>query len=153
MRSRVTCQLIGVVALLAPPGSACAQEVRQARGVDPQVRYDSLQAIGPWDDRNYLLTAADLAVLAPNEAELVGPLPAFFRVLLRRSNPEMAREGAAQYPRSALQVFFQQCGGYLVDGKLYRNVRLEGGRYHVVLENGVDYQPAEGPPNTLAEAC
>jgi hypothetical protein len=145
--------LLVAAALIAPPASACAQEVRQARGVDPQVRYDSLRAIGPWDDRNYLLTADDLAVLAPNEAELQGPLPAFFRVLLRKGNPDMPREGAAQYPRSALQIFLQQCGGYLVDGKLYQSVRLENGRYEVVLENGIDYHPPEGPPTTLAEAC
>jgi hypothetical protein len=65
----------------------------------------------------------------------------------------MPREGPAQYPRSALQIFLQQCGGYLVDGKLYSDVRLEDGRYQVVLENGVDYEPPEGPPTTLSDAC
>ena len=27
--------------------------VDQARGVDPQVDYAGLKALGPWDDRNY----------------------------------------------------------------------------------------------------
>ncbi|MGE3104437.1 MAG: hypothetical protein AB7K14_04210, partial [Lysobacterales bacterium] len=34
-----------------------------ARGVDASVDYVALLAYGPWDDRNYQLTAADIAVL------------------------------------------------------------------------------------------
>jgi hypothetical protein len=84
-----------------------AQEVIQSRGVDTEVDYESLKKFGPWDDRNYQLTAADLEVLAPNEEELRGSISAFSRVEMRRANPTLPREGPGQYPRSALQDFLQ----------------------------------------------
>lgn len=125
--------------------SARGQEVTQSRGADQQVDYASLKSYGPWDDRNYELTAADLELLAPNERELMDPIPAFFRVLLRKEMPTLPREGPAQYPRSALQIFLQQYGGYLVDGKLYPRVEFVGGRYVVIEKNGVDYDEFKPP--------
>lgn len=122
-----------------------AHPKKDKRGVDPKVDYRSLDEYGPWDDRNYGLTAADLQLLAPNERDLKEPLPAFFRVLMRRNSPELPREGPAQYPRSALQIFHQTCGGYLIDGKIYRTVRLENGHYLVVKENGHSFDPEQYP--------
>ena len=140
-----------VLAALALPVLVCSVAAAQAvhyvdldrtvaidatRGVDPQVDYASLTLVGPWDDRNYQLTVEDLALLAPNEAEQTDPIPAFFRVALRKAG-ELRREGTAQYPRSALNAFRQIHTGYLIDGKLYRKARHVGPRYFVMLDEGV----------------
>ena len=136
-----------VVAALIVPTLASAQltdkpravshEVTVAKGVDPTVDYASLTTIGPWDDRNYQLTAKDLALLAPNEKEQRDPVPAFFRVLMRKANPELRQKGPGQYPRSALQIFILNHGGYLIDGKVYPRAVLRDGKYRILLENGV----------------
>ena len=115
------------------------QEVTQSKGVDSTVVYDSLKKVGPWDDRNYQLTAADLKLLATNEEELRDPIPAFFRVLLRKNNPKLPKTGSAQYPRSALQIFLKNYGGYLVKDKIYTKVKLENGRYVVIEKGGIEY--------------
>lgn len=114
-----------------------AQEnIIQSRGIDPRVEYSSLTEIGPWDDRNYQLTTADLPLLASNERELRAPIPVFYRVMLRRAFPDMPRTGEQQYPRSALNYFLQRFGGYLIDGRLYQGVSLrEDGRYVVELNS------------------
>ena len=114
------------------------------RGVDGNVDYPGLVRFGPWDDRNYQMTAADVALLAPNEAELRDPIPAFFRALFRRVHPETPSAGPVQYPRSALNVFRQHYGGYLVNGLLYRGVTWTGSRYTVDLRDGVEPSPAVG---------
>lgn len=85
-------------------------DVVQSCGVDPSVDYRALLKFGPWDDRNYELTAEDLEYLAPNEHELHDPIPAFFRVELREEMPYLAREGPVQYPRSAVPLFQQRHG-------------------------------------------
>lgn len=108
-----------------------AQEIKASRGVDPRVDYASLVVYGPWDDRNYQLKAEDLAWLAPNEAEQKEGIPAFFRVELRKTWPDLRREGPAQYPRSALQRFWLRYGGYLIDGRLYRATERRQGRWWV----------------------
>ncbi|RMG43926.1 MAG: exo-alpha-sialidase [Acidobacteria bacterium] len=104
------------------------------RGADELVDYAALVRIGPWDDRNYDLTRADLALLPPNEAELRSPIPAFFRVGLRRALPSLRGDPAARYPLSAFNAFRLRFGGYLVDGRLYTEAHRKGGRYYVVLE-------------------
>ncbi len=116
------------------PWSAKGQEVFQARGVDPTVRYESLKRFGPWDDRNYRLTAEDLKVLAPNEDALIEPIPAFFRVIYRKNNPAMRKTGTGQYPLSIVQLFMHEYGGYMVNDKLYQNVELVNGQYRVIEE-------------------
>ena len=133
MRGRMISTFLISLAVLALPVQS--QEVVQSRGVDPEVDYESLKKFGPWDDRNYQLTAADLDVLAPNEEELKDPIPAFFRVEMRRNNPTFPREGPAQYPRSALQNFLQKYNGYLINCKIYQGVKVDQGRY-VVVEEG-----------------
>ena len=82
----------------------------QACGVDQRVDYIALTKFGPWDDRNYRLTAEDLEYLAPDEDELHIPIPAFFRVDLRREMPQLRRSGPAQYPRSAVPLFKNRYG-------------------------------------------
>jgi hypothetical protein len=117
--------------LLALAASVGAQPIEARKGKDPRVDYAALAKLGPWDDRNYDLTASDLALLAPNEAEQRDPLPAFYRVLLRRQYPELRRSGPAQYPRSAFNRFLQRFRGFQIGGKLYRGVRYENGLFRV----------------------
>jgi len=119
--------------------------VRPGRGADPSVDYASLTRYGPWDDRNYALTAADLTVLADNEHELADPIPAFFRVAMRKALPWLPRTGPVQYPRSALQVFRQRFGGYLIEGSYYRKLDFgKDGSYAVILEGGVPSAEPDG---------
>lgn len=116
-----------------------AQTIQPSRGADPRVDYPSLTRFGPWDDRNYQLTQEDLALLAPNEAELTEGIPAFYRVELRKTMPEMLRSGKAQYPRSALPRFLVERGGFLFEGKIYRNVgRQADGRWVLKLDDGME---------------
>jgi hypothetical protein len=127
---------------------AQAQVIVQSRGVDSRVDYGSLARFGPWDDRNYGLTLADLSLLADNEAELSEAIPAFYRIYLRRHFPDLMRTGPAQYPRSGLPRFRLEHGGYLVDGQLYRRAVRRNGRFEVILENGVPeehFLPGFGP--------
>ena len=131
--------LFGLVLFAVLPSQA--QRIDNRKGADPQVDYTALTRYGPWDDRNYQLTRADLAWLAPNEAELKDPIPAFFRVFLRKSNPDLARDGVL-YPRSALQIFEQMHKGYLINGKIYRSVVYQGDRFRVIEEKGVALEEA-----------
>ncbi len=82
----------------------------QSCGVDQRVNYSSLTRYGPWDDRNYDLTADDIDYLSPDEHELRDPVPAFFRVELRKEIPGLATSGPAQYPRSAVPLFGNRYG-------------------------------------------
>ncbi|MFN7960709.1 MAG: hypothetical protein U0002_05500 [Thermoanaerobaculia bacterium] len=117
-------------------GAARAQVIDRALGVDPRVDYTQLSKLGPWDDRNYRLTKEDLALLSPNEAQQYDPIPAFFRVEMRKANPNLPRTGNAQYPRSALQIFELKYGGYLVSGQLYNRAIYRNGRFEVVKVHG-----------------
>lgn len=106
------------------------------RGRDPRVDYRALTAIGAWDDRNYGVTLEDLALLSPNESEIAGALPVFFRVEMRRRWPELQRVGRAQYPRHAHRIFREMFGGHLVNGKVYKTYERVGDRFELVLEQG-----------------
>ena len=55
----VLCMAISLLAAAAIQGQA----IDPKRGTDPKVDYASLTKIGPWDDRNYSLTRADLDLL------------------------------------------------------------------------------------------
>ncbi|HNR31968.1 MAG TPA: hypothetical protein PKI11_13845, partial [Candidatus Hydrogenedentes bacterium] len=98
---------------------AGGQSIDQARGIDPRVDYAALTRFGPWDDRNYTVTAEDLKLLAPNEEELKNSMPVFYRVELRRRFPHWMRTGPAQYPRAARQLFEIEYGGLMVDGVVH----------------------------------
>ncbi len=104
------------LALLLGASSAWAQVIDQALGVDQSVNYRSLTQFGPWDDRNYQLTQADLDLLSADEAEQADPIPAFFRVELRREFPHLRTSGPAQYPRAAVPLFYKRYAGLIQDG-------------------------------------
>jgi hypothetical protein len=124
---RIDCHRIVLSALLVLLCSAAiaadAPRIDQARGADPRVDYAALQSYGPWDDRNYQLKREDLRLLAANEAELADPIPAFFRVELRREFPDLPRSGPVQYPRASVPLFHLRYGGLMRDGRIER---LEG---------------------------
>ncbi|HKI05575.1 MAG TPA: DNRLRE domain-containing protein [Thermoanaerobaculia bacterium] len=135
-RAILSAGLVAAAALSAAGAAATAQPIDRSRGVDARVDYPSFVKLGPWDDRNYAVTKEDLTVLAANEQELRDPIPVFFRIEMRKANPGMKRTGAAQYPRSALQIFQMKYGGYLVSGKLYKGAVVRDGRFEVVQRNG-----------------
>ena len=108
-----------VTAQSQAPKQASAATIEQSRGVDPSVDYASLVRFGPWDDRNYDLTAADIALLPANDRFVPG-VPAFFKVLKRK---EMAAEGfpiGEFYPREVDKEFAMRFGGLMQNGKLNR---------------------------------
>ncbi len=129
--------VLAAVPAHAQQGQAVALKIDAAKGVDRRVDYASLAQVGPWDDRNYLLTAEDLALLPPGERTQLDAIPAFFRVEMRRKNPGMPRTGEAQYPRSALQIFYLRHGGFLIDGLLYRRAVRRNGAFVVLKEQPV----------------
>lgn len=119
------------------------------RGVDRRVDYTALTRFGPWDDRNYQLTATDLLLLSPDEATLNDLIPAFFRVAMRRESPALPRSGPAQYPRHAAVIFRQMFGGFMIDGSTYRGARRQGDRFFVELGTPID-QPGSPEPDALS---
>lgn len=91
----------------------------QSRGVDAGVDYEALRRFGPWDDRNYDLNAADVALLPAGDRYLPG-VPAFFKVLKRK---EAIAEGTPLldiYPRETDKEFESRFGGLLQNGVLNR---------------------------------
>ncbi|MEO8670708.1 MAG: sialidase family protein [Tahibacter sp.] len=126
-----------VLLLFLSSNTQAAVTIRASRGVDSKVDYAGLTRIGPWDDRNYKLTAEDLALLSPYETDAADPIPAFYRVELRRRNPGLRSTGHAQYPRSALQRFLNSYFGYLYNGKVYEGVRrAKDGHFELELDEG-----------------
>ncbi len=120
-----TCSFLTSVALaILLSATAVAQSnsdsilIQQSRGADQSVKYEELAKYGPWDDRNYALTAHDLKYLAKNEDELHDQVPAFFRVEMRKMWPHLRNSGPAQYPRAALQMFGLKYGGLMQNGKI-----------------------------------
>lgn len=135
---------------IAARGAALQVQIQQARGSDAGVDYASLARFGPWDDRNYRIKKADLAYLAANEADIREPIPAFFRVEMRKA---FAARGIRFdiYPRSALNGFLQQYGGYEINGKRYRYIEHKGaGRYQVYTEEQFEELEADVTPNFLS---
>ncbi len=126
MSSRLLCVRALFVLMLwlvvAVGGASAAESMIKpdnARGVDASVDYAALLAFGPWDDRNYQLTAADIAVL-PAKDYYVHGVPAFFKVMKRR---EMAAQGFPldrYYPREVDKEFQYRFGGLLQNGVLQR---------------------------------
>ena len=90
-----------------------------ARGVDASVDYAALLAFGPWDDRNYQLTAADIAVL-PVKDKYVAGVPAFFKIQKRREMIEQGFPLDRHYPREIDKEFQIRYGGLLQNGVLQR---------------------------------
>lgn len=98
-----------------------------ALGADPSLDYAKLLSFGPWDDRNYALTRADIAILPHNDRFVPG-VPAFFKVMKRR---EMIAEGYPLeqeiYPRELDKEFQYRFGG-LIQGGVHH--LTERGKYH-----------------------
>lgn len=121
-----------------------APAVNPRLGVDASVDYKALAKLGVWDDRNYQLKAADVALLSDDEASAHDLIPAFFRVELRRANAGLPKRGPAQYPRSALQRFELKYHGYLINGKIYRDLKANSdGSLEVALTNGIPAKKIE----------
>lgn len=99
----------------------------QALGADPTLDYAKLLSYGPWDDRNYALTRADVAILPPDDRYVPG-VPAFFKVQKRR---EMILQGFPLeqdiYPREFDKEFQYRYGG-LIQGGVHH--LTERGKYH-----------------------
>jgi len=130
--------------------TAHAQNIIESRGADPQrVDYARFARFSPWDDRNYNLTADDLRVLAPNENQLYDPLPVFFRVQLRKNWPELPKEGPAQYPRSALQIYQGLYSGYKVGDQIFRRAEFNAGRYILIGPGPADEARQAAPRRLL----
>jgi len=112
---------------------ADAYEIVQQKGVDPRVDYKSLEKYGAWDDRNYELKKEDVDLLEKalrKGAETAGPLPAWFRVKLRRE-AGLRADQKVEY-RNYLNIFLNQEGGWLIEGKHYRGTKVQGDQYKVM---------------------
>lgn len=95
------------------------------RGVDRRVDYESLIQFGPWDDRNYQLTAADLELLAATESEIDDLIPAFYRVQFRKHVKTLPRDGATRYPLHAYPTFVAVFQGFEVNGSYYNRFQRD----------------------------
>ena len=55
------------------------------------------------------------------------------------------------YPRSALQIFKQMFGGYLVEGQLYRRATRKDGRFEILQKDGVSKEDFEAGKALMGE--
>jgi hypothetical protein len=122
-----------MVTLSFPTAFADAYEIVQQKGVDPRVDYKSLEKYGAWDDRNYELKKEDIDLLDEafrKGSETAGPLPAWFRVKLRRESA-LPADRKIEY-RNYLNIFLNQEGGWLIEGKYYRGTKVRGDQHKVI---------------------
>ncbi|NNF66894.1 MAG: hypothetical protein HKM98_05245, partial [Gammaproteobacteria bacterium] len=150
VRLWAACILLGLMQPVLTIAANDTVRVMQSRGVDQSVRYADLTKFGPWDDRNYQLTAPDLQLLAKNEEQLHAQIPAFFRVELRKEWPHLKRTGAAQYPRAARQLFEIRYGGFMRNGKI-ENDRRELARVPVPVGDQVPMNDLLGAAEVTIE--
>ncbi|MEM1178389.1 MAG: sialidase family protein [Acidobacteriota bacterium] len=122
---------LAVVLFVAAPAVAQDIHIYQERGVDSRVDYPSLTQFGPWDDRNYALTQEDLEELRDDEERYRDPIPAFYRVGLRKAENLRGVSTPGYYPLFAVPAFRRTYGGYLVDGQLYRGAKVIDGRFAI----------------------
>lgn len=122
--------LLGLLIFSSCQSPRFQPNIDQEKGVDPGVNYDSLTFYGPWDDRNYQLTKEDLSFLSPEETQILDPIPAFYRVELRKNDTTLSKTGPAQYPRSALQFYLKKYEGYEYNGNIYDRIQYENGQYY-----------------------
>jgi len=115
-------RVIAIMALLLCASPSFAQ-IKQALGVDQNVEYQRLVKFGPWDDRNYDLTAADIKLL-PDYDQYLANVPAFFKVTMRKEMPHLGEF----YPRSTYQLFQIRHGGLLQHGVWKKTAR--GAAWH-----------------------
>ncbi|MDX2429238.1 MAG: proprotein convertase P-domain-containing protein [Xanthomonadales bacterium] len=109
---------VAAFVVLIISSSTQAQTIVQTKGLDQNLDYRGLTRFGPWDDRNYKVTRQDVDLLSGEEHLLTDPIPAFFRIELRKQFPNLRRSGLAQYPRAAVPLFYKRYGGLIWDNKL-----------------------------------
>lgn len=145
--SRIAAFVAAALLLLAGVVQAAIVQpaIVQSRGADPGVDYAAFARFSPWDDRNYTLTSADVALLSPDEHLLRDPIPVFYRVALRRANPKLPREGVGQYPRSAVNAFKMHYRGYLYDGRIFTRITLMDDGSFGFKDEGVPVAEAYAP--------
>ncbi|MBK9657131.1 MAG: hypothetical protein IPO66_17465, partial [Rhodanobacteraceae bacterium] len=106
-----------------------------ALGVDPTLDYSTLLKYGPWDDRNYQLSRADLNIL-PRDDRFVPGVPAFFKVQKRL---EMRAQGFPMvddlYPREFDKEFQYRYGGL-----------IQGGVHHLTKRGQYQFAGAPNAP-------
>lgn len=110
------------VSAIALPAFAADDEqivIDQSRGVDQALDYQSLVKLGPWDDRNYQLRKADVAIVPVND-RYYKDVPAFFKVLKRKEMIEQGFPLDDVYPREFNKEFQMRFGGLLQNGVLKR---------------------------------
>jgi hypothetical protein len=132
LRAIIAFGLLPMFVSVAAP-TAHTYEIVQQKGVDQRVDYKSLEKYGAWDDRNYELTKEDVELLEEafaKDNEPAGPLPAWFRVKVRRE-AGLAPDRRVEY-RNLLNIFLQQEGGWRIGNKYYKETKLEDGRYKVI---------------------
>ena len=143
--------IVAFFLLIFGQSDVSGQIINQARGVDSSVDYLALSEVGPWDDRNYAVTASDLLLLSDNEQELSEAIPVFYRVLLRKTMPDLMKSGPVQYPRSALPKFLIEYGGYLVDGALYKKIQRSGNDFEIVFQDATPLQDFQKMASAISE--
>ncbi len=122
--------------------SVAYAEIKQSYGADPQVDYKALNKHAAWDDRNYNITAKDLALLPADDQHLAN-VPLFYKIEVRKNNPNLGK----YYPRSTYQGFLMNYGGILKDGVW----QLEGlGKHYMAGKTSAAQIP--GLPESLQKA-
>lgn len=130
----LACICVHAVAQDEPSGNVV---IEQSRGVDPRVDYAGLTRYGPWDDRNYELSAEDLALL-PKHDQYLHRVPAFFKVLKRKEFIDEGTPLLDVYPREIHFEFYLRYGGLMQNGE----VQLTSlGKYYYPNHNDPAFPP------------
>lgn len=102
------CSLLSLCLWTVPSFASTEPVIVQSRGVDARVDYRALAKRGPWDDRNYQLTAEDLALLHPDEQPPPG-VPLYHRVQYWKSQPDV--KALPLYPDSVELMYRREQAG------------------------------------------
>ena len=86
-------------------------EIVPTMGFYPNVDYKAMEKQGPWDDRNYMTSKADLKYIPKND-QFLAYVPLFYKIEMRKRNPNMGK----YYPRTTHQAFLMEYGGIAADG-------------------------------------
>ena len=89
--------ILTLVLISLANGNQLTIKIDQSKGIDQRINYNSLVDFGPWDDRNYKITLDDLSFLSPIEKTFKDPIPAFFRIELRKTIPSLYQNNLKPY--------------------------------------------------------
>ncbi|MGE4070073.1 MAG: hypothetical protein AB7E72_02765 [Lysobacterales bacterium] len=139
MGSKLCCLVMATLWMGLSGGAYAAADPdfvpNNALGSDPSLDYSSLLKFGPWDDRNYQLSAQDVAILPSNDRFVPG-VPAFFKVLKRK---QAILEGfpieGDLYPRELDKEF-----------QIYYGGLIQGGVHHVTKRGQANGHDPNNPP-------